>query len=225
MFHFLGSVTWLAGMVKNTIDPQINRKRGGQTVKMSGTLSPNSTNKSTKHWPFSLSSTNWSGSPISLEGVLCGYLENWLLTSLIEGCHSSERMAEAECHVPNALWWSHLKAALQEDTEGLLFDTWKPHPTHTMAHEKAPRSVGLTSRRRTELDTGGGVPGKYFKRLPAPGRASVSCRVASWDRFMWCVLFVVFQVRGKQSQGHHGCEEKRNGPPEQQHSRIRTHQR
>lgn len=46
-------------------------------------------------------------------------------------------------------------------TEELLFDMRRPHPTHPRAYEKVPWSVGLTSRRCTESDTGGRVLGKF----------------------------------------------------------------
>ena len=48
-----------------------------------------------------------------------------------------------------------IKLVLKGDTEELLFDTWRPHPTHPEAYEEVPWSVGLTSKRCTECNTGG----------------------------------------------------------------------
>lgn len=50
-----------------------------------------------------------------------------------------------------------MKPVLKEDTEELLFGTWRPHPTHPEAYVEVLWSVGLTSKRCTECNTGGSV--------------------------------------------------------------------
>jgi len=138
LYHIWGTAAqvWLrgglpsrshTGSAENTIELlRLTGCREDRQLKCQGHKGPNNTPESTTQCSFPLGFTHWSGSPIRQGGVLCGHLESWLLTSFIEARHGSERTAEAECHVPNALWWSQIKPELQEDTKELLFE---PHPT------------------------------------------------------------------------------------------------
>lgn len=78
------------------------------------------------------------------------FVTTWKIDSwphLQRGCHGSQRMATAYCHVPNALWWSHMKP-----------DPWRRHRWAVVWHSEAwfhslkatsvLSSVGLTSIQR-----------------------------------------------------------------------------